>query len=276
MSGAASAGARQGRWVRRLGSGENPRCRLFCLHGAGSGPGMFRDLPVHLPDDVSVEAVLLPGRENRIAERPYDRMGPLVEALAEALGRRLDLPYAFFGYSMGAQVSYNLTHALRRRGLPLPMGLFVAASPGPYLQREVPGWNESDDRLVEYLRELGGTAPQILDDPDLLGLLLPTLRADLTVIATWPYRTRPTLPVAVRAFSGTEDGPASPERMGAWRMETHGVFRQTVLPGGHFFINGAMPAMAHIITADLTEMLGVSELGLRSARSSRVRRPAGP
>ncbi|MFE7752967.1 thioesterase II family protein [Streptomyces sp. NPDC057428] len=242
--------------MRRLSSGDDPRCQLFCLHCAGSGPGMFRDLPDHLPDDVSVAAVLLPGRENRIAERPYDRMGPLVEALAEALGPRLHLPYAFFGYSMGAQVSFNLTHALRGRGLPLPMGLFVAASPGPYLQREVPAWNESDDRLVEYLRELGGTAPHVLDDPDLLDLLLPTLRADLTVVATWPYRARPTLPVAVRAFSGAEDGPASPERMGAWRMETHGVFRQSVLPGGHFFINDALPTIADVITADLMEMLG--------------------
>jgi medium-chain acyl-[acyl-carrier-protein] hydrolase len=257
VSGTASTVARQDRWVRRLSSGDDPRCRLFCLHAAGSGPGMFRDLPVHLPDCVSVEAVLLPGRENRIAERPYDRMEPLVEALAEALCRRLDLPYAFFGYSMGAQVSFNLTHALRDRGLPLPVGLFVAASPGPYLQREVPAWNESDVRLVEYLRELGGTAPHVLDDPDLLDLLLPTLRADLTVIATWPYRTRPTLPVAVRAFSGAEDGPASPERMGAWRMETHGVFRQSVLPGGHFFINDALPTVADVIATDLTSMLGL-------------------
>lgn len=253
-----TAGTRRDRWLRRLSPGEPARFRLICLHCAGSGPGMFRELPDHLPADVSVEAVLLPGRENRIAERPYDRMGPLVEDLADALGPRLDLPYAFFGYSMGAQVSYNLTHTLRDRGLPLPRGLFVAASPGPYLQREVPAWNESDDRLVAYLRDLGGTAQNVLDDPDLLDLLLPTLRADLTVVATWPYRARPALPMAVRAFSGAEDGPASPERMGAWRMETHGPFRQSVLPGGHFFITDSLPAVAGAIASDLPALLGPS------------------
>ncbi|MFJ3895189.1 thioesterase II family protein [Streptomyces sp. NPDC090083] len=245
---------RRDRWLRRLSPGESPRCRLICLHCAGSGPGMFRNLPDHLPADVAVEAVLLPGRENRIAETPFDRMGPLVEALAEALGPRLDLPYAFFGYSMGAQVSYNLTHVLRTRELPLPSALFVAASPGPYLQREVPAWNESDERLVAYLRDLGGTAPNVLDDPDLLDLLLPTLRADLTAVATWPYRSRPVLPMAIRAFSGAEDGPASPERMGAWRMETHGTFRQSVLPGGHFFINDSLATVADVIAADLLEL----------------------
>ncbi|WP_394437425.1 thioesterase II family protein [Streptomyces sp. SGAir0957] len=251
-----TATRRRNRWVRPLNpSGTAPRCRLFCLHCAGSGPGMFRELPALVPADVSVEAVLLPGRENRIAERPYDRMGPLVDALVEALGPHLDLPYAFFGYSMGAQVSFNLAHALRAQGLPLPAGLFVAASPGPYLQREVPAWNESDERLVAYLRDLGGTAQNVLDDPDLLDLLLPTLRADLTVVATWPYRARPALPMAIRAFSGAEDGPASPARMEKWGMETGGAFRQTVLPGSHFFINESLPHIADVITADLRELV---------------------
>jgi surfactin synthase thioesterase subunit len=259
--------------VRRLNPGDTPRCRLICLHCAGSGPGMFRELPDHLPAGVSVEGVLLPGRENRIGERPFDRMGPLVEALADALRPRLDLPYALFGYSMGAQVSYNLAHVLRDRGLPLPLGMFVAASPGPYLQREVPAWNESDDRLVQYLRDLGGTARHVLDDPDLLDLLLPTLRADLTVVATWPYRTRPTLPVAVRAFSGAEDGPASPERMGAWRRETHGMFRQSVLPGGHFFINDSLPAVAEVIAADLRELLDPTGENTVPAGLSRIPPP---
>jgi surfactin synthase thioesterase subunit len=242
-----------GRWIRRFTSGGTAAVRLFCFHFAGGSPAMFRNWPPHLSAGISVEAILLPGRDSRFKEPAYDQMGPLVEALVEVLRGRLDRPYALFGHSMGAQVSYNVAHALSALELPPPVGLFVAASPGPSLHREIPGWNESDERLVGYLRDLGGTQANVLGNSDLLNLMLPTLRADLTVVATWPYQARTPLTVPIHAFTGEDDKFAPAESMAWWSRETVGRFRQTMLPGGHFFVHTALADVTASISRDLLE-----------------------
>ncbi|HET6858647.1 MAG TPA: thioesterase domain-containing protein [Streptomyces sp.] len=243
------------RWFRPVGpDGSTARLRLFCFHYAGGSPSMFRTWPRLLPPEVSVEPILLPGRDARFREAPYDRMGPLVEGVTQALAERMDRPYALFGYSMGAQVAFHVAHAVREAGLPDPTALFVGASPGPRLQREVPAWDKPDDHLVAYLRELGGTPQHVLDSPDLLSLMLPTLRADLTTVATCPYTPRPRLSVPVHAFAGQDDPSASADRMGAWQEESEGDFRLSVLPGGHLFLNEELSSVTAHLTHDLQKL----------------------
>ncbi|MDI1460732.1 alpha/beta fold hydrolase [Catellatospora sp. KI3] len=242
------------RWLRRYHRGGTPRLRLYCLHYAGGSPSMFRDWPALLPAHVAVEAFMLPGRDGRFREPALERMDALVGALVEALRQQPDTPYALFGYSFGAQVSFHLAHALREAGLPQPRTLFVAASAGPSELGHVPGVDETDEELVGYMRSLGGTSSAVLDNPELLDLVLPTLRADLRTVATLPYTPRPPLAVPIHAFSGEADPTsANPELMAAWQRETTGPFRQTVFPGGHFFIDDALPELAAAIGADLDE-----------------------
>ncbi|XVV00260.1 thioesterase II family protein [Actinosynnema sp. CA-248983] len=211
------------------------RVRLVCFHYAGGTASMFRDWPARLPADVSVVAVQLPGRDTRLDEAPHDRMGPLVAELVDVLSPVLDLPFAFYGHSMGARVSLYLAHALRALGGPDPVAMFVASSAAPASMTRVRGWDESDDGLVQYLRDLGGTPPIVFERPDLLELFLPALRADLTVVATAGAPPRPALTVPLHVFSGADDHEASPERMAAWREETTGPFVHEVVSGGHFF-----------------------------------------
>ncbi|GGI94951.1 hypothetical protein [Streptomyces brasiliensis] len=44
--------------------------------------------------------------------------------------------------------------------------------------------------------------------------------------------------------------------MAAGEQETNDRSRQSVLPGGHFFINESLPAMAAQISQDLREIFG--------------------
>jgi surfactin synthase thioesterase subunit len=238
-------------WVRRPATRPHALLRLFCFHYAGGGASLFRRWPQWFSSEVELVALQLPGREDRFAEPPYDRMGPLVERLATVLAPHLDRPYAFFGHSMGARVCLALAQLLHRRGRPVPRMLLVAASPAPILDIPVRGWNESEEGLTRYVRSLGGTPPEVLDAPDLLALLLPTVRADLTAVATWPYQTSARLPCAVRAFAGKDDAYASPFRMRAWQAETDGSFALQVLPGGHFFIHSGAPQLVDAVRSEL-------------------------
>lgn len=227
--------------------------RLFCFPYAGSGAGAFRDLPDALPGYIEPVVAVLPGREARFVEEPYRRMDTVTTHLADALLPWLGRRFAFFGYSMGARVALALAQILLQQGMPGPEVLFVGGSPGPSLNIDVPGWEDSDDGLTAYLRGLGGVPPEVAAQPELLSLMLPTVRADLTVVATWPYHRYP-VRAPIHAFAGTEDTYASPARMKAWKAETSGWFRLTAMPGGHFFLHTHTQRVADQVTADLSAL----------------------
>lgn len=250
----ASMTDRSNRWVKHYLRRPDAPVRLFGFHYAGGSASLFRPWASGLPSFAETVGVQLPGRENRLGEPPFERMAPLVDRLVDVLVPHFDRPFAFFGYSMGARVAFALGHALRERGLPSPSLLFVAGSPGPSLESEVEGWDESDERLIDYLRDLGGTPADVLDRPDLLSVLLPTVRADLTVVATTPYRSRRPLEVPIHALAGMDDDYASPAHMQAWSVETAAGFELSAVPGGHFFVHSAPEQVLDLVAGRLAPL----------------------
>jgi surfactin synthase thioesterase subunit len=190
-----------------------------------------------VPGPVDPVAVQLPGRGDRFAEPPYDRMEPLVDELVTVLAPLQDRPFAFYGTSMGARVAWALAHRLRERGMLQPSMLFVAASAAPAQDDGTWLWEEREDGLEGYVREMGGTPPEVLAEPELLASLLPTLEADLTVLSRHGGQLRgaPPLDVPIHAFAGSRDPESPPERMAGWRTETTAGFDLDALPCGHFF-----------------------------------------
>jgi len=248
------------RWLRRFGTTTEPESRLFCFHSAGGAASAYQGWAELLPAGVELVAVQLPGRESRFTEPPHDRMAPLVGDLTEVLDPLLDRPFAFFGHSMGARVAFSLAHALGERG---PARLFVAGSPAPSLLVPVPAWNGSDAGLVRYLADLGGTPPEVLADAELLSLLLPALRADLTVVATWDYPDHEPLTCDLHALSGRLDPYAPPARMAAWAKETSAAFTLDTLPGGHFFVRTELPRVLDTVRRAMADLV---QRGAHAAR----------
>ncbi|WP_143267880.1 thioesterase II family protein [Amycolatopsis alba] len=239
------------RWLKGMGRRQDARIRLLCFHYAGGSASMFRDWQRLLPYSVELVAVQLPGRADRFREAPYTSMTALVDRLVEVLKPALDHPFACYGASMGARVSWALAHALRDRCLPMPRKLYVSSSSGPILEEVVRGWNETDEQLVAYMRELGGTPPEVLDDDDLLMALLPALRADLTVLGTHAYDPPAELEVPIHAFAGRDDFEASPARMAPWRAETSAAFDLDVLDTGHFLNDKSLRHVLDVLGNDL-------------------------
>lgn len=240
------------RWLKRFGRPGGPAAtQLLCFHHAGGNAATFRHWATVLPYGIEPVAVQLPGRADRFLDPPYDRMKPLVDDLIDVLAPVLQRPYACYGVSMGARVAWALAHGLRDCGMPLPRALFVAASMGPSRDDGHWRWEGRSDGLEGYVHEMGGTPAAVLAEPTLLAALLPTLRADLTVLSTHGFHPATPLDVPIRAFAGVSDDEATPERTRAWAAETSAGFALDVLGCGHFFDPAAERLVVEAIGRDL-------------------------
>src|SRR5438874_5336119 len=135
-----------------------PRLRLFALPFAGGGASIYRLWPDQLPADVELCAVQLPGRETRYKEPAFVRMADAVSTLVSELEPAFDRPFALFGYSMGALMSFELARALRRGGKRQPENLIVAGLAAPQLparDRDLHALPDAEFR--SELRRLHGT-----------------------------------------------------------------------------------------------------------------------
>lgn len=240
-----------GPWITHPRPAPGASLRLFCLPYAGTGASAFKTWPAELPRTIEVCPIQLPGREDRIAEAPWTSLPQVVDAVAAALRSAVDRPFALFGHSMGALISFELARALRARGCP-PACVIVSGHRAPQLApRHAPLHQLPDDTLREELRRLQGNQPSLLDHAELLAVMLPAIRADLRLCETYTYRPGEPLPCPIIAFGGADDPEVSLQELTAWRDQTRSTFTPHLLPGGHFFLHTARAEVLRLIAGAL-------------------------
>lgn len=239
------------RWIIRYRQNAQARLRLFCFAYAGGGASVFRSWPDALPPEVEVCAIQLPGRENRIGEPAYTRIGPLVEALADALYPYLDRPFAFFGHSMGALVSFELARQLRRTHDRHPVSLYLAAYRAPQLPNPNIRIYHLPAEVFKVVLRAEGIPEIILQNEELMQAMLPTLRADFELCDTYEYRDELPLECPLSIFGGLEDVRISAADLEAWPVHTSATCSLSMLPGSHFFLHSAQDILLAMISQNL-------------------------
>lgn len=191
-------------------------------------------------------------------ESPFSRVEPLSEALAEIFLDHLELPFAFFGHSVGALISFELARKLRERQLPTPLHLFVSARRAPQIPKpKSPVHQLPDPAFVESVRRYSGTPQQVLQDPELRSLFLPILRADLAVDETYVYLPQAPLDCSISALGGLCDPEVNMEELEAWREQTTKKFTLFMFPGDHFFLKQYRDALLTVISQDLSPIINL-------------------
>src|SRR5712675_2068557 len=241
-----------GSWIAAPRPDPRVHVRLFCFPCAGGGASRFASWPARLAPVVEACPVQLPGREERLGEPPFTRLGPLVDALVDALEGHLEKPFALFGHSLGALIAFELTRALRRTKKPLPVHLFVSAYRAPHLPDPVPPLHDAPLPVFrEELRRLNGTPSEVLENEELMRLLEPTLRADFALHETHIHAQEPPLSCPVSVFGGLQDGEVDRDMLAEWRRHTDRSFTMRLFPGDHFFIDSAEGLLLEAIAGDL-------------------------
>jgi medium-chain acyl-[acyl-carrier-protein] hydrolase len=247
----------------RLGLRTAARRRLFCLPYAGGGVAAYRLWARSLPEDIEVFAAQLPGRDGRLRDTPLPSIAAMVDMLLPAVIESSDLPYAIFGHSMGALVAYELVSALERASVRAPSHLFVSSRRAPdEPDTRVPLHDMPESQFLVELQERYGAIPAaVLDEPELLELLLPVVRADIRAVETY----RPSLAVphqvrcAVHVYGGEDDRHPRPAQLPGWQRVAASPVRVRVFAGDHFYLQQQRDALTADIAAQWPAAPAVTE-----------------
>jgi len=232
------------------------RLRLFCFPYAGGGALIYRGWPSLFPTTIDICPVQLPGRATRLSEPAFTRLAPAVSAIAEAIMPLLDRPFALFGHSMGALISFELARWLRRERGISPVHLMVSGRHAPQLEKEelVP-YDLPEPAFLEKVRYLNGTPTDVLKQPELLQLVVPLLRADFELCQSYDYSAEAPLDCSLTAFGGLQDCEVKRPDLDAWREHASGAFTVRMLPGDHFFLNTSQHLLNRVIVQELNQYL---------------------
>jgi medium-chain acyl-[acyl-carrier-protein] hydrolase len=231
---------------------ERPRLRLFCFPYAGGSAVIFHRWPDGLPGDVEIRALQLPGRSFRLAEPPLPRLDRVLDAIEPVITPLLDLPFAFFGHSMGALIAFELARRLRRRGQPEPACLLMSGRRGPdVFDTEPPICALPEDKFLAALSRRHGAPAELLQNPELIELVMPSLRADFELLETHAYVDEEPLRCPITIFGGKGDTGVPIAHLEAWGAHTREPLRMHLLPGGHFFLLSAQTELLGLLSAEL-------------------------
>jgi medium-chain acyl-[acyl-carrier-protein] hydrolase len=155
---------------------------------------------------------------------------------------------------MGAGIAYETALALIRRDF-APLCVMPSARRAPHLSSS----NRTrhllpNDQFVEELKRLNGTPSGVFDSPDLMELMLPTLRADFQLADLYVSEHAAKLPCPVIAFGGEEDVDVPLTELDAWREVSAPEFNLRMLPGDHFFINSRQRELTAIVAQELSRL----------------------
>jgi len=253
-----TAQLKSGSWIACPKPNPQACLRLFCFPCAGGIASAYSAWPNNLPPDVEVCSIQLPGRGSRLMERPFTRLPLLVQALVPILQPYLNIPFAFFGHSMGALLCFEVARQLRRQNIPGLVHLFACSCPATQVPTPSPPIHVLPDAaFVAELRHRYNAIPQpILENNELMQLFLPSLRADFAMMSTYVYTAERPLHCPISVFGGLQDSAISYDNLEAWRIQTCSSFTLQLFPGDHFFLHNSKSPFLPALSQQMYQLLG--------------------
>jgi acyl transferase domain-containing protein/surfactin synthase thioesterase subunit len=246
-------------WFAHRKPKPEPAVRLFCLPYGGGGASLYRRWQDKFPDHIEVCPVQLPGRENRLKEKPICDINEITERLETVIQPELDRAYAFYGHSMGALIAFRLAYRLWQNAEIKPARLFTGGFtapiiyPNPLLKRtgsriqslgfeSIPDPEQiseiSDEQFDAFADAFPGLRKLSEGDGHLLKkVLVPIFVSDLKLVDSYQPRNEEPFDIPITAFHAKNDEHVTEDETKAWKNLTAGTFNMYILPGDHLFLH---------------------------------------
>ena len=234
---------------------KQPKLRLFCFPYAGGNATTYYPWAELLNPEIELVAIQPPGRSNRMNEVAHCNMHHLISDLIQNIVPLLNVPFIFFGHSLGSRIAYELATRLEAHKLPVPEHLFASGSGAPHIVKRKRQLHKlSDIDFINELQKLNGTPGEILRNKDLMQIFLPLLRADFQISDTY-LSEKIVLNFPFTILAGTEDHSIEPRHLESWKELTSFPCETLYIPGDHFFIetnkNLVFHTLCEILELDL-------------------------
>jgi medium-chain acyl-[acyl-carrier-protein] hydrolase len=257
--------------------GPDHRPRLYCFPYAGGSASVFASWARALSPQIVVIGVEMPGHGARFEELPLEKVEDMAaEAAAAIAAAGNEGPFAFYGHSLGAIVAFETVRLLQASTLEVPaagapMHLLVGATRAPHLPRIVPPISHlpKQEFLDAVQQRYGGLPAVLFEEPELLELVLPALRADFKAYEAYKYASSDQVQCPISAFHGTKDEVVRAAAVGEWSRATDGSFALQTVEGDHFFLNtNREPMLARIRQAFADYGRGANRFDLTTGLST--------
>ena len=213
------------------------RTRLFVFPYAGGSPAAFWKWPVYLPDSVEVMLFQFPGKGKRLGESPIVELPVLIHEIVNEMSLYFDKKFIFFGHSLGALFAFETIRALRKREI-LPLHFFVSSGLAPNLPNPRKKIHLlPDEEFIKEIRDLNGLPQELFQYPDLVEILLNSLRADFSMLCDYEYSPELSLECPISVYGGVDDPLVDNKHLSAWQNLTTASFSLKLFKGGHFYFN---------------------------------------
>jgi medium-chain acyl-[acyl-carrier-protein] hydrolase len=242
-------------WIEFFPERPEAQSRVLCVPYAGGSAQVYHTLARSIPKEVEFGAVQLPGRWNRRREPLLTKVSDASRGLAAELSHISKRRYVLFGYSVGGLIAFETARILAGDATQLqPLALIVAALRPPRTKSSPPFLHKlsDEDFIRSHIERYPDGLPRVmLDDPEVLAMLLPILRADMEMFEAYQYLPGEPLPCPIYAIAGERDFLNPPLSMNDWQKETTGRFFLETVGGGHFFLNSAIGRLSATIVRAL-------------------------
>ncbi|XP_074049012.1 S-acyl fatty acid synthase thioesterase, medium chain [Macrotis lagotis] len=235
--------------------------KLICFPWAGGGSNHFAKWGKTFPHSIEVSSIRLPGRECRSKEPFATNINLLVGEISNVLLPMLqDVPFAFFGHSMGVYLAFLTALHLKDNYKLQPVHFFVSSGTPPHKMDflSFPDMSSvSEDQIIHFFMNNGGTPKEVLENKELLEIFFPIFKGDIQLLKSYFFAkpSKALLSCDITCFSGTEEVGNEVE---GWKELTSGNVESHKLPGGHFYLTN--PSNETFIAHYITRCLEISDL----------------
>jgi medium-chain acyl-[acyl-carrier-protein] hydrolase len=164
-------------------------------------------------------------------------MDVIVNSISKEMKDYLDIPYVFFGHSMGALISFEIAHKVKIMYNSQPHKLYISSHRVPSFKRESKIIHSLEDaELKSELIRMNGMNKEIYENDELMEIFLPIIRNDYRLCETYEYSEREKLGCKITVLGGNSDYDIGEEHLKQWSNFTNSKFHLQMFEGDHFFL----------------------------------------
>ena len=232
---------------------EGGQPKLFIFPHAGGTPQYYVPFAKAFTTDVKRTAVQYPRQGGKQDFGSFTSLSALADEVTKMVSPDKQggaSPIFFFGHSMGAVLAFEVARRHETStGRPV-LTVFASGSRAPSRYGDEREFKD-DVALVGVMRELGGTDPRVLSDPELLSTFLPAFRNDYRALQAYHRGNAVGISAPIVVMTALDDPKTSDAAARAWHEHTTGGGDVHVFAGGHFFLEKQPQKVIEVVTQAL-------------------------